>query len=147
MGEVEVKKFIALLALAKLREGKPIELMHMSLVRAKFCELISLTLKQKENPPTGFLTGLFSLLDTILDQEMSSLVEKLPVADSVKAALLGKENLLRDCLVTARAFEVGNWPSIEKLGQRLNIDNNLLHGFYHEAIKWGHAMQASAVNK
>jgi EAL and modified HD-GYP domain-containing signal transduction protein len=147
MGEVEVKKFIALLALAKLREGKPIELMHMSLVRAKFCELISLTLKQKENPPTGFLTGLFSLLDTILDQEMSSLVEKLPVADSVKAALLGEENLLRDCLVTARAFEVGNWPSIEKLGQRLNIDNNLLHGFYHEAIKWGHAMQASAVNK
>ena len=109
MGEVEVKKFIALLALAKLREGKPIELMHMSLVHAKFCELISLNLKQKENPPTGFLTGLFSLLDTILEQKMSSLVEKLPVADSVKAALLGKGNLLRDCLVTARAFEVGNW--------------------------------------
>jgi len=147
MGEVEVKKFIALLALANLSEGKPIELMHMSLVRAKFCELMSLMLKQQENPPTGFLTGLFSLLDTILDQRMPNLVEKLPVADSVKGALLGQENLLRDCLATARAFEVGNWPSIEKLAKRLNVDKNLLHSFYNEATKWGHAMQASAVKK
>ena len=147
MGEVEVKKFIALLALANLSEGKPIELMHMSLVRAKFCELMSLLLNEKENPPTGFLTGLFSLLDTILDQEMPALVEKLPVVDPVKQALLGQENLLRDCVATARAFEAGNWPAIAKFAERLKVDKNLLHSFYNEAIKWGHAMQNSALNK
>ena len=39
MGEIELKKFIALLALANLGESKPIELLQVSLIRAKFCEL------------------------------------------------------------------------------------------------------------
>lgn len=146
MGEIEVKKFIALLALANLSEGKPIELMHMSLVRAKFCELMSLFLKEKENPPTGFLTGLFSLLDSILDQTMPVLVEKIPLADNVKGALVGNENLLRECVDIARAFEVGNWPSVERFAKRHEIDINLLHSFYNEAIKWGHAMKQSALD-
>ncbi|MDM7861301.1 EAL domain-containing protein [Alteromonas sp. ASW11-36] len=145
MGEIEVKKFIALLALANLSEGKPIELMHMSLVRAKFCELMSLFLKEKENPPTGFLTGLFSLLDSILDQSMPILVEKVPLADNVKAALIGNENLLRECVDIARAFEVGNWPTVERFSQRHEIDKDLLHSFYNESIKWGHAMKQSAL--
>lgn len=146
MGEIEVKKFIALLALANLSEGKPIELMHMSLVRAKFCELMSLFLKEKANPPTGFLTGLFSLLDSILDQSMAVLVEKVPLADNVKLALLGNENLLRDCVDIARAFETGNWPAVERFSQRHGVDKHVIHSFYNEAMKWGHAMKQSALD-
>jgi EAL and modified HD-GYP domain-containing signal transduction protein len=41
MGEVEVKKFIAPFALAKLGDEKSEELMHLSLVRAKFCEILA----------------------------------------------------------------------------------------------------------
>ncbi|WP_100658647.1 EAL and HDOD domain-containing protein [Alteromonas flava] len=147
MGEIEVKKFIALLALANLSEGKPIELMHMSLVRAKFCELISLLLKERENPPTGFLTGLFSLIDTILDQSMQSLVEKLPLADNVKSALIGNENLLRACVNVARAFEVGNWPAVARFSKQYGIEQTVIHRFYNEAMKWGHAMKQSALSE
>ncbi|MBT0587696.1 EAL and HDOD domain-containing protein [Alteromonas oceanisediminis] len=147
MGEVEVKKFIALLALANLSDGKPHELMHMSLVRAKFCELLSIKLNQHENPPTGFLTGLFSLLDSILEQTMPSLVEKLPVVDDVKQALRGEPNVLHECVVVSRAFESGNWPAIEKFSIKYKVDKNVIHSFYNEAIKWGHAMQMSALNQ
>ncbi|MCP3429926.1 HDOD domain-containing protein, partial [Opacimonas viscosa] len=38
MGQEEVRKFIALLALANMSGDKPTELLTMSLVRAKFCE-------------------------------------------------------------------------------------------------------------
>ncbi len=147
MGEIEVKKFIALLALANLSEGKPIELMHMSLVRAKFCELMSLFLKEKENPPTGFLTGLFSLLDSILDQSMETLVRKLPLADNVNHALVGESNILKECVDMARAFEVGNWPQLERFSEKHGIDKEMIHSFYNEAVKWGHAMKQSALNQ
>jgi EAL and modified HD-GYP domain-containing signal transduction protein len=79
MGHIEIKKFIALLALANMRGEKPTELIIQSLVRARFCSLISIELELPENPPTSFLLGLFSMLDALLDQPMESLVNKLPV--------------------------------------------------------------------
>lgn len=143
MGEVEVKKFIALLALANLSEGQPSELMHMSLVRAKFCELMSLALNEKENPPTGFLTGLLSMLDAIMEQQMSELMEKIPIADEVRAALCGQQNLLRDCLVLVQWFEQGNWAGVKKMSIKHGIRQQLLHAFYNEAIKWSVAISMS----
>jgi len=41
MGEAELKKFIALLALANLQDGSPDELLRQSLVRARFCDALA----------------------------------------------------------------------------------------------------------
>ncbi len=142
MGEVEVKKFIALLALANLSKGQPTELMQMSLVRAKFCELVSLALKQRENPPTGFLTGLLSLLDALMEKPMEDLMKKIPVTESVKDALCGKQNLLKDCLLLVKYFESANWGGIKSLSTKHKLKQTLLHAFYNESIKWGRAMLA-----
>ncbi|XQF91690.1 hypothetical protein ACOBV8_19530 (plasmid) [Pseudoalteromonas espejiana] len=64
--------------------------MQVCVVRARFCELLA---KHVSKPLAGeaFLTGLFSLLDAILDQPMSLLVEKLPFPDDIKAALLNEK--------------------------------------------------------
>ncbi|NMH60238.1 EAL and HDOD domain-containing protein [Alteromonas ponticola] len=142
MGEVEVKKFIALLALANLSEGQPSELMEMSLIRAKFCELVSVALKQKENPPTGFLTGLLSLLDALMEQPMEGLMNKIPISEGVKDALCGKQNLLKDCLLMVQHFESANWAGIKKMSAKHKLKQTLLHGFYNESIKWGRSMQS-----
>ena len=84
MGEIEVKKFISLLALANLNDGQPTELLQMALVRAKFCELVFSQLKDSDNPLKGFLTGLLSLLDAIMEQRIDDLVSKVPISDDVK---------------------------------------------------------------
>lgn len=143
MGEVEVKKFIALIALANLGESQPVELLQMSLVRAKFCELTSIALKEKENPPTGFLTGLLSLIDALMEQNMDDLMEKVPVADTVKDALCGKNNVLKDCIELVHQFESANWDGINRLSERLGLKQQMLHHFYNEAIKWARALQSS----
>ncbi len=109
MGEVEIKKFIALLALANLSDNKPLELLHLSLVRAKFCDLLGSENSIVTNPPFAFLVGLFSFLDALLDQKMEFLVEKLPLADEVKEALCGGLDDLSMHLTLVKAFESGNW--------------------------------------
>ena len=72
MGSLEVKKFIALLALANLGDNKPVELLHLSLVRAKFCDLIGQAISLSNDPPTRLLVGLFSRLDALLHQPMQA---------------------------------------------------------------------------
>ncbi|QJR81449.1 EAL domain-containing protein [Alteromonas pelagimontana] len=147
MGEVEVKKFIALLALSNLSEGQPDELLQMSQVRAKYCELISLALREHDNPPTGFLTGLLSLLDAMMEQPMEDLLEKIPVDEKVKAALCGEQNLLKDCLQLVTFFEAAHWVGIKSFALKYNLKQKLLHRYYIESLKWACAMHASARSK
>lgn len=143
MGEVEIKKFIALVALANLADDKPPELVHLSLVRAKFCELVCIAKKELDNPPKGFLVGLFSLLDALLDQEMSQLMDKMPLSDDLKSALCGMNNNLKDYLSLARAFEYGDWNGVKRHSAKVKLDQKMLHSFYNESIKWGHSMVKS----
>jgi EAL and modified HD-GYP domain-containing signal transduction protein len=143
MGQVELKKFIALLALANLGETKPIELIHLSLVRAKFCELVGQAKSVSNNPPTGFLIGLFSLLDALLDQPMEGIVEKLPLGENIKAALCGHENELKPFLTLIRAFEQGHWDGVAKISKQLSLDLKMIQAFYNESLKWGIAMKLS----
>ncbi|MFT4809378.1 MAG: EAL and modified HD-GYP domain-containing signal transduction protein [Paraglaciecola sp.] len=141
MGQVEVKKFIALLALANLGDSKPVELLHLSLIRAKFCDLIGQAKSLSNNPPTGFLVGLFSLLDALLDQPMQNIVEKLPIGEDIKAALCGDENELKQFLALIRAFESGYWKGVATISKQLSLDLNMTHAFYNESLKWGIAMK------
>lgn len=147
MGEVEIKKFIALIALANMGQFKPPELVHLSLVRAKFCELLAKTKNQYENPPTGFLLGLFSMLDALLDQEMKQLMEKIPLEEELKQALCGRQNQLREFLSLARSCEYGIWTKIDEHCESLQLDRNLVNDLYNQAIKWGKDMVTSLVIK
>ncbi|MCV2884291.1 HDOD domain-containing protein [Aestuariibacter sp. AA17] len=146
MGEVEVKKFVALLALANLADNKPMQLVQLSLVRAKFCELVARFRNDHDNPPKGFLVGLLSLLDAMLDHTMQDLLERIPLSEELKQALLGIENTLKIYLSLARAFEEGNWSSVKRLSTKLNLDQRLIHSFYNESIKWSYAM-TNAIKK
>ena len=143
MGEVEIKKFVALLAMANLSDDKPIELIHLSLVRAKFCDLLGTEKGIGINPPTAYLVGLFSVLDALLDQNMELLIEKLPVVDDIKIALCGGQNNLSMYLILAKAFESSNWLKIIRISKFLEIDQIRLHSLFNEAILWSNGIRRS----
>ncbi|MDT0596034.1 EAL and HDOD domain-containing protein, partial [Glaciecola petra] len=67
LGQNEMKKFIALLALANLKGNKPEDLLVSSLTRARFCRQLSAKIGVAEDPPNGFMLGLFSRIDALLD--------------------------------------------------------------------------------
>lgn len=143
LGEVEIKKFIALLALANLNDNKPIELLHLSLVRAKFCDLLAQETKKGANPPVGFLVGLFSLLDALLDQNMETLLAQLPLTEEVKYALSGGQNDLSVYLLLVKAFESANWLKVIRIAGMLKIDQKRLHSIFNQSILWGNGLRQS----
>ena len=141
MGEQEVRKFIALLSLAKLSDGQPEELLNMSLVRARFCELIVLALQQQHTENSGFLTGMLSLLDTLMQREMRELVDNLPLPTEVSNALCGENNQLKECLQLVNAFERGQWSVVRSLGNAFGLSQKQLHEIYVSALAWSSALQ------
>lgn len=134
MGDEELKKFIALIALANVTESHHAELLSMSVVRAKFCEVIAEALELKYPSSEGYLVGLLSLIDIITSQPMSMLINKLPLAHEVKAALSGEASLLSDCLKLINALEQADWRAASLLTKQFNLEQKTMHKAYISAI-------------
>jgi EAL and modified HD-GYP domain-containing signal transduction protein len=113
------------------------------LVRAKFCDLIGIEKNIGSNPPTAFLVGLFSMIDALLDKDMNSLVDKLPLVEEVKIALCGGQNELSIYLMLAKAFESGNWLKVIRIAKSLEVDQKVLHSLFNEAVMWGNGVRRS----
>lgn len=140
IGDLELKKFIALLALSDLNNDKPSEIVTMSLVRAKFCEQISNHLRDNENPPKAFLTGILSLIDGILDHTLTDVLKILPVHADIKRALVKKDNYLAHYLALAKLIEVGDWHTSHQICEQLGVSTNFCHEAHRLALEWADGM-------
>lgn len=139
MGEVELKKFVALLALANLKDRGPDELLRQSLVRAKFCDALAQCLKLAKNPPSSFLVGLFSNVHLIVEQPLQELLEQLPLLPEVKLALLKREGQLGHFLRLTEAFEQANWPLTDALMRSLP-DVTDLTPLFVDSVAWAESV-------
>lgn len=142
MGEAELKKFIALLALANLQGDAPTELLRQSLVRARFSDMIASKLQLPANPPSAFLTGLFSNLHLIVEQSQPELLAQLPLLDDVKRGLLKREGNFGHFLSLAEALEQADWPLTDTLLATLPQGEQLAAS-YLDAVSWTEQILAS----
>lgn len=143
IGELELKKFIALLALSDLSEGKCDEIMRLSLIRAKFCELISQKRQDEVNPPKAFLTGILSLIDGILDHDIEFVLNVLPIHEEIKSALRNESNYLNQYLSLAKFIEKGLWKESEAISKQLDLDSQYCFEAHQTALSWADGMLKS----
>lgn len=140
LGHDHIKKFVSLIITAHVAQAKPKELIKLCTIRARFCELIA----QKVAPGQAnmaFLTGLFSLLDAILDRPMEQVLSRLPFPDAIKAALMGQKNMLYYVLEVVKAYESGSWWALEQAVVFINIPSDSLPSLYKSALNWSNTYQ------
>lgn len=135
LGEEEARKFIALIATAHIAQEKPAELVRMSVVRARMCEIITGRTKAGSTD-SGFLLGLFSLIDVILNKSMEDIVLSLPLMDEIKEALLGYKNKLFHIMQLIKAYESGSWYNTQRYANVVQIEEKALPAIYQEALDW-----------
>jgi EAL and modified HD-GYP domain-containing signal transduction protein len=140
LGSRELKKWISVLALAVMAEDKPSELIVLSLVRARFCELSAIASGRESKQSEFFLLGLFSLLDAIVDQPMDILLEELPLSDEIQQALLGTGGQPLMFLQLSKAVENGEWHKVVILADKLGLSEEELGGFYRDAMAFANAI-------
>ncbi|GAL20362.1 predicted signal transduction protein [Vibrio maritimus] len=136
LGEERLRKFISLVAITSTQDDKPDSLYSLSIQRARFCELLLKDINSNIDEGLGFLTGMFSLLDSLFDQPLEELVEKMPIDNMVKAALVTKQGTLGNILSLVKAYESADWTTVIALRDKLEISDDKLARYYDDAIKW-----------
>ena len=143
LGASGVRRWVTLVSLQTFSEDKPPELFTLSLMRAKFCELIAAKLKRPGlTADTGFLLGMFSLLDVLLNLPMEEVLKEVNLSDELTDALLGKDNDLRRLLDLVIAYEKGDWDTVIAYCKQENLSPEFLQPTYDNVLEWYNALQS-----
>jgi EAL and modified HD-GYP domain-containing signal transduction protein len=143
LGERELRKWIAVVSVGVLADGKPGELMTVPLVRGRFCELLALLARMGEHANDLFLMGLLSVMDAILDRPLDSILADLPVRGEIKEALLARTGLYWQLLELAIAHERADWENVSVLVSETGMKEEQVSAMYLSAVNWSTAIRSS----
>jgi len=138
LGRDEIRKWVSMVAAISLAGPRSKELIRLALIRARFGELVADHLQVASTE--FFLTGLFSLLDAILDRPLAQIVERIPISEPCREALNGASNGPGLALRLAIASSRGHWEAIPPLCAELGCREADAWHWSTEAQDWVRAM-------
>ena len=136
LGSGELQRFIALMFAVNANPNKPSELINLSMARAKFCESISEILSSQVDVSIAFLTGLLSLIDAILDEKIETVLESLPLSQSIKDPLLTKKGTMADIIKLVSLIEHADWEATDVIIDSLTLEKEQVLTAYNKALVW-----------
>lgn len=143
LGERELRKWIAVVSVGVLADGKPDELMTVPLVRGRFCELLAPLAGMAGHANDLFLMGLLSVMDAILDRPLDSILAELPVRREIKDALQARTGLYWQLLEVATAHERADWEKVSELVSDTRMKEEQVSALYISAVDWSTALRRS----
>jgi c-di-GMP-related signal transduction protein len=143
LGERELRKWIAVVSVSVLADGKPDELMTVPLVRGRFCELLAPLAGLADHASDLFLMGLLSVMDAVLDQPLDSILADLPVRQEIKEALLARTGLYWRLLEIAVAHERADWEKVSALLSETEMEEDRVSELYVAAVDWSTALRSN----
>lgn len=136
LGMREVRRWVSLISLQGLGEDKPPELVELSVIRAKFAELLADKIGMQELAPDLFLMGLFSLIDAIVDRPLEEILDELPITDEIKEALTNNGGPLGKVYELVIANERGEWEKFPELAAELNLNEYEIPAIFLQSLEW-----------
>jgi EAL and modified HD-GYP domain-containing signal transduction protein len=142
MGEDTFRRIVSLAVLSELNGEEPPEIMHMALVRARFCELAASLCKL--SPAEQYLLGMLSLLPAMLRLPMEEVTPSLPLRSEICEALQGTMNRERSLLCWLESHERGDWEACDRIAEAHGLSREQLMRFYSESVIWAESSLRSA---
>ena len=131
LGLQNVKRWTTLMALADTGD-KPHELIVTGLVRARMCELVAIARGEKREAEAYFTTGLFSVVDALMDVSLIELLRQLPFSQEIMDALLRYDGPKGELLHGVLAYERGDFGELITLMPAGTPPAD----FYAQAVEW-----------
>ena len=134
IGERNFRRLATVAIASELNSGQSPELLRMTLVRARFCELAAKICSL--NPTEQYLLGMLSLLPAMLRVPMREITSFLPLRTEICQALEGanlREGFLLNWLEN---HEVANWEACDALTSANGCSGNNLVRCFTESLQW-----------
>jgi c-di-GMP-related signal transduction protein len=136
MGYAGMKRFVSLLVISNTSGPTNTELAIIGLARARIAEQIAPYIGLEEEKGSLFLTGLFSLLDALLECSMNDILKELPIASEIKDALTGTPNKFKNALDAIVAYEKADWEGFSQASSVIGLQEERFPSIYSNSIKW-----------
>lgn len=136
LGQKDLTRWIQTTVIEKLCSDKPNELMRLSLLRAKFAENLAPVFGMAMRSQELFLTGLFSILDIILDCTMEEALSMVRVSGKIRAALLEHTGSLAEVLHFIVKYESAEWQEVSRQLVLKNIEIPDVSHAWVSSLQW-----------
>lgn len=139
LGLGQLKQWIYLLSASNMENNDNSdteEFLKLSFMRANFCS--ELTKHAKDMPISrseAYLMGMFSTLNYLVDAPLEEILEEVPVADEIKAALIRREGRCGKLYELVLSYETANWNAITAYAEELGIPNQVITNTYFTCME------------
>lgn len=137
LGKQRLQALASLIVLSGI-DDQAQAVMGTAMVRARMCELLSQEVGRKDGE-MFFTVGLFSALDALMNTKLDELLQRLPLSDDVKGALLCYEGAAGEALRCTLAYEQADWDNV----RFLNVGRLQITAAYLAAIDWAQESQST----
>ena len=136
LGQRELKKWINTAVAGQLYADKPTEVTRLSMLRARFAENLAPSFGLAMRKDELFLMGLFSVLDVILEREMSEALELLKVTGDVQKALADRTGKFFPVLDFILQYEDANWQEVSRQMLLSGMSMDMVNRAYVDSLTW-----------
>jgi EAL and modified HD-GYP domain-containing signal transduction protein len=142
LGEREIRRWIRLVTLVSAGLHKTSDLVLSALVRARFCELVSMRIPRGQSDL--FLVGMVSMMDAILEISMDEILQKIALDKETKAVLSGAGGKLKPVYDLMLAQEAGKWQAAKESAAQLRISESEAGEMWWQAMQWARLVSSTA---
>ena len=136
LGQNEVKKWASIAISISIGEDRPSEITRLSLLRAKFAESLASAFEMPVKSGALFISGLFSLLDVILQMPLVKALDEVAASVEIREALLEHKGPLGEVLKLIFAYEHADWHNTSLIMVRYGIDVEILTKAFLDSLYW-----------
>lgn len=148
VGRSALSRWLHVMLVASVASRSPVasEAVLRAMVRGRFCELVTVH-GHPGDPSVRFLIGLLSCIDVLMGQPMEKVLDRLPIGEEVREALLEDTGPHSAILRLARSYEVGAWDEIDVEFTNSERGRPPLATLYGDAVQWAGERLRSATIK
>jgi c-di-GMP-related signal transduction protein len=140
LGLKKLFRWAALLLTTSRAGGVPPAVGMTAVVRGRLMELLAAELLPPEECDNAFVTGVFSLLDTMLGMSMDKALEAVALPESVVSALLLRRGLLAPLLELTIACEMSDDQAFARLATELQLSDRQINLAHLQALAWAESL-------
>lgn len=144
LGRRQLQRWLQLLLFANQHGGSASPLLQLAATRGRLMELLADKLRSRppELPEQAFMTGIMSLMPTLLSLPMADILAQLPVSPAMAKALDdAREGTLGQLLQIAEASEAGAAERLVELQHALHgLSAATLNAALSQAMRWAAAI-------
>ena len=136
LGQLEVKKWANVAISLSIGDDRPSEITRLSLIRAKFAENLAPAFDMTIKSGSLFISGLFSLLDLILQMPLPQAINEVAVEDEIRSALVERKGRIFEILSLIYACERADWHNASIIMVKNDIDIEVLNNAFIDSLCW-----------